>query len=402
MVPFKKHFSGLSPNTFLLTFASLFADVSTEMLYPVLPLFVTETLGASVSAVGLVEGLAQAIQNVVQGLSGWLSDKLERRKPIAIVGYALAAFSKPLIGLSTSWLGVLAARSLDRLGTGIRSAPRDALIAASAEEGSGGKAFGLEGSGDNFGAFVGPLVAIALLTVYQVELRSIFLFAIIPGSLALFMLLLVREDRVATSAKAKLDLNVRQFPRSYWTYLLVTALFGVGNSSASFLILRTKDLGASTTWTIFIYAAVNLVAALVSYPAGHLSDTLGRKPLLLGSFLIFLVVYAGFGFVTNVGIIGALFVLYGAYQGIFRAAGKAFAADFLPRQMRASGVGWYTAVIGLSGLLASIVAGELWTRITPAAAFLYGALCALVGSVGLLLFVPGRSSRAGAVSSHPG
>jgi MFS family permease len=390
MATFKKYFSGLSTNTFLLTFASLFADVSTEMLVPVLPLFLTETLGASATVLGLVEGLAQAIQNIVQGLSGWLSDKLQRRKPVASVGYALAALSKPLIGLSTSWPGVLAARSLDRLGTGIRSAPRDALIAASADASSRGRAFGLEGFGDNLGACIGPLVAIALLMVFQIKLRSIFLFTIIPGSLALLMLLLVREDRVAGAAKAKLDLNIRQFPRSYWTYLAITAVFGAGNSSASFLILRTRDLGASTTLTILIYAAVNLVAALASYPAGHLSDTLGRKPLLVSSFLIFLAVYAGLGIVSHVGLIGALFVPYGAYQGIFRAAGKAFAADFLPPQMRASGVGWYTAVIGLSGLVASIVAGELWTRIGPSAAFWYSALCALVGGAGLVLFVPAR------------
>src|SRR5947207_4700155 len=254
----KKYFSGLSANTFLLAAASLFADISTEMLYPVLPIFLTQTLGAQASVVGVIEGVATATQNVVQGFSGWLSDKLRRRKSIALLGYVLAAISKPLIGLSTGWAGVLGARSLDRLGTGIRSAPRDALVAASADQAHRGKAFGLEGFGDNLGAFLGPLLAIALLTLLRGNMRWIFLLAVIPGLLATMMVLFVRERAVEVEAKAKIDLNIGRFPRSYWRYLAVTALFGVGNSSNAFLILRTKDLGASLSLTIFIYALYNL------------------------------------------------------------------------------------------------------------------------------------------------
>src|SRR5437763_620827 len=180
-MPLKKYFSGLSANTFLLASASLFADISTEMLYPVLPVFLTQTMRASASVVGLVEGIAQAIQNLAQGVSGWASDKLRRRKPIALLGYALAAIAKPFIGLSGAWPGVLAARALDRLGSGTRSAPRDALVAASADEASRGKAFGLEGAGDNLGAFLGPLVALALIALAAVSLPSIFLLAFVPG-----------------------------------------------------------------------------------------------------------------------------------------------------------------------------------------------------------------------------
>jgi MFS family permease len=289
---------------------------------------------------------------------------------------------------STAWPGVLAARSLDRFGTGTRSAPRDALIAASADEGHRGKAFGLEGVGDNLGAFLGPLVAVALLTLAHVSLRSILLLAVIPGSLAAVMVLCVREQPVAVAAKAKLDLNVRRFPRGYWTYLGVTVLFGIGNSSNSFLILQTQDLGASLTVTILIYALFNLVAALASYPAGYLSDRLGRKGVLLLSFLVFSAVYLGFGLTANVVLIGALFVLYGVYQGVFRSVGKALASDFVPAEWRAGGVGWYTAAVGLSGLVASVVGGELWTRVGPSATFLYGAGFALLGSIALVLLVP--------------
>jgi len=307
----RQFFSGLSRSTFLLAFASLFADISTEMLYPVLPVFLTQTLNATGSIVGLVEGFAQATQNVVQGFSGALSDKLQKRKTIALAGYLLAAAAKPLMGLATAWQGVFGARLLDRLGTGVRSAPRDALIASSVDDDNRGRAFGLEGIGDNAGAFLGPILAAVLLYSLHLEIRSIFYVALIPGLLAFFMVLLVTERPAAAAAKSKIDTSLWQFPKSYWKYLLVTGLFGIGNSSNSFLILRTQDLGASLETTILIYAGFNLVAALVSYPAGSLSDRWGRKNVLLASFIIFAVAYLGFAVTQDILLIAGLFVFYG-------------------------------------------------------------------------------------------
>jgi MFS family permease len=388
----QRYFGGLSRNTFLLAFASLFADISTEMLYPVLPVFLTQTLHASGSVLGLVEGVAQAAQNIVQGFSGWLSDKLQKRKSIALAGYLLAAASKPLIGLSTAWQGVLGARFLDRFGAGMRSAPRDALIASSVDESHRGKAFGLEGIGDNAGAFLGPLLAVLLLSAWGLDMRWIFYLALIPGLLAVLMIVLVKE-RTAAAAKSKIDVSVGQFPKAYWTYLLVTALFGIGNSSNSFLILQTNDMGASLTTTILIYAAFNLVAALVSYPAGFLSDRWGRRNILLASFLIFLAVYLGFALTQSIAVIAVLFVLYGAYQGIFRSVGTALATDFVPAHLRASGIGWYSTTIGLLGLMASIVAGQLWDHVGHAAVFAYGAVFAAVGSLALIMLVPAAPGR---------
>jgi MFS family permease len=390
----QRYFGGLSRNTFLLAFASLFADISTEMLYPVLPVFLTQTLHGSGSVLGLVEGVAQAAQNIVQGFSGWLSDRLQRRKPIALIGYLLAAIAKPLIGLSTAWQGVLGARFLDRLGAGMRSAPRDALIASSVNEADRGKAFGLEGIGDNAGAFLGPLLAVLLLSTWSLDMRWIFYLALIPGLLAFLMIVLVKERSQAQAAvKSKIDVSLRQFPRVYWTYLLVTALFGIGNSSNSFLILQTNDMGASLTTTILIYAVFNLVAALVSYPAGFLSDQCGRRSILLASFLIFLVVYLGFAFMENIVVIALLFVLYGAYQGIFRSVGKALATDFVPARLRASGIGWYSTTIGLLGLVASIVAGQLWDYVGHPAVFVYGAVFAALGSLALVTLIPAARPR---------
>jgi MFS family permease len=386
----RRYFVGLSRNTFLLAFASLFADVSTEMLYPVLPIFLTQTLKASGTIVGLVDGFAQATQNITQGFSGALSDKLQRRKSIALAGYMVAAAAKPLMGISTVWQGVFAARLLDRLGTGTRSAPRDALIASSVDAKDRGRAFGLEGFGDNTGAFLGPLLAVFLIYAQHIGIRAIFYLAIIPGLLAFCMVLLVKERPATVAAKSKIDIDPRQFPKGYWRYLLVTALFGLGNSSNAFLILRTRDIGASLERTIMIYAAFNLVAALISYPAGSLSDRWGRKTILLASFVIFLIAYLGFALTPNVLLIAALFVFYGLHQGMFRAVGKAFAADFVPEHLRASGIGWYSSTIGLLQLMASVIAGALWDRIGHTAVFYYGAAFAGVGSIGLFLLIPGK------------
>jgi MFS family permease len=281
----------------------------------------------------------------------------------------------------------LGARLLDRLGAGIRSAPRDALVASSVDERDRGRAFGLEGLGDNAGAFLGPLVALFLLYVLQLDLRSIFYLAIIPGLLAFLMVLLVTEKRMAVAAKSKIDVNLGRFPTRYWNYLLATALFVIGNSSNAFLILQTRDVGVSLEITILIYAAFNLVAALISYPAGSLSDRWSRRNILLAAFFVFFVAYLGFALTRNVVLIGALFVLYGLYQGAFRAVGKALASDLVPQHLRASGVGWYSTTVGLLQLVASVAAGLLWDHIGHAAVFYFGAVFAAVGIIGLLVLV---------------
>ena len=392
-LPVREYFAGLTGSTFLLALSSLFADISTEMLYPVLPTFLTQTLKAGGSIVGLVDGFAQATQNIVQGFSGALSDKSRKHKSIALIGYLVAALAKPLMGLATGWPALLGARLLDRVGAGTRSPPRDALIAASVHEKDRGRAFGLEGVGDNAGAFLGPLLAVLLLYAMHVGIRTIFYLALIPGLIAFCMVLFVSEGSAAVAAKAKIDLRLRQFPPGYWKYLLATALFNFGNSSNAFLILRTQDSGISLRSTILIYAAFNLVAALISYPAGALSDRMGRKSILLFSYLIFMVAYLGFALTQDHFLIVALFLFYGLFQGIYRAVGKTFASDFVPQPLRASGVGWYSTTVGLFQLAASLIAGTLWDRVGHASVFIFGAAVAAAGSAALLVFVPRTPQR---------
>ncbi len=383
-------FAGLSRDTYLLAIASFCSDVSTEMLYPVLPVFLTQTLKANGSIVGLIDGLAQAMQNIVQGFAGALSDKLRAHKPIAIGGYLLSAVAKPMMGLAAYWQVFLGARLLDRFGAGSRSAPRDALLAASVDEQHRGKAFGLEGFGDNAGACAGPLVAVLLLYAWHTGLRTMFYLAVIPGLLAWVMVLAVRDRPAPTQARSKLEFNLRTFPRGYWTYLVVTALFGLGNSSNAFLILRAQDAGASLKNTILIYAGYNLVAALISYPAGAMSDRWGRRNILLAGFAIAGAAYAGFAVCSNAYVFAVLFIIYGAYQGIFRAVGKAFASDFAPAEVRASAIGWYSTTVGLMQLVAGLVAGLLWDLLGHAAVFYYGAVFALLGALALWLAIPSR------------
>jgi MFS family permease len=389
----REYFTGLTRNTFLLALSSLFADISTEMIVPILPIFLTQTLKVSASVVGLVEGIAGATQNITQGLSGWLSDKLQKRKPIALVGYFLAAIGKPLMGLASIWQGVLGGRLLDRFGAGTRSAPRDALIASSVDEAHRGKAFGLEGVGDNAGAFLGPLLAVLLLIVWQLPVRLIFYLAVIPGLLAFLMVVFVHESPVKVPATARIDIGVEKFPKAYWKYLLATALFGIGNSSNAFLILETKDIGASLTTTILIYAGFNLVAALISYPAGYLSDRLGRRNLLVFSIAIFFITYLGFALTRAVALIGVLFVFYGLYQGIIRSVGKALASDYVSDALRASAIGWYNATMGICGLAASLLGGWLWDHVGHAAVFVLGAVFAAVGIIATVALIPAVVTR---------
>ena len=222
-------------------------------------------------------------------------------------------------------------------------------------------------------------------------LCPIFLLAVIPGLTAAAMILLIREQSDHVAAKAILGANLRRFPRAYWRYLAVTAVFGIGNSSNSFLILRTRDLGESLTMTVLIYAMFNFVAAVTSYPAGYLSDHLGRKKILLASFAVFLIVYLGFSSISNVWLVAGLFVLYGVFEAAYRAVGKALATDFVPAELRASGVGWYSATVGLSGLIASLVGGQLWTHVGPASTFLFGAVMSAAGIVAAMLLLSQKS-----------
>ncbi len=376
--------AGLSRNVILLGVVSFFADISSEMVYPIVPLFLTTTLGAPVIAVGVIEGIAESTASLLKFVFGWLSDRFRRRLPFTFAGYFLAALSKPGLAAAFAWPVVLFVRFADRSGKGIRTAPRDALIAASTDDASRGRAFGFHRALDTSGAIIGPLIALALLATLSDNYRWIFLLALIPGVLSLLALLLVKEV-VNTSPREHLPplLAFRGYDRRFLHFVGVTLLFSIGNSSDAFLILRSRDLGLSATAVVFAYVLYNVAYAGLSLPAGIRSDRIGRRPVLVAGFVIFAFVYLGFAVATSGWMVWPLFLVYGSYIALTESVGKAYVADLVPDERRASAMGLYNASTGVMLLLSSIIGGALWEFFGPPATFLAGAASA--GSAALLL-----------------
>ncbi len=379
-----------------LGFVSLFTDMSSEMAYTQVPLFLRTTLGAPAWAVGLIEGIAESAASLLRLVSGWLSDRAGRRKPLTLLGYGFGAISKPLLSLAQAWPTVLGLRFLDRLGKGLRTAPRDALIAETTPPAIRGRAFGLHRTMDTTGAVLGPLLGYWFLAHIggdqEHRWRALFLFAGLPGLVAILTLAaFVREPRVVkppAAAPPPLALpRWRDLQPEYRRFLLITLLFNLGNSSDAFLILRARSLGFGAMEILLLYAAFNVVEALLGYAAGILSDRMGRKPLIIAGYGVFAVVYLGFAFAHSKTAVWALFLLYGGYYTLTQGVQRAFAADMADPKQRATQIGAYHTVVGVALLPASLLAGLLFDR-SPAAPFLVGAVTALVSA--LLLFRQGK------------
>ena len=356
--------AGLSRNVILLGVVSFFADISSEMVYPIVPLFLTTTLGAPVIAVGVIEGIAESTASLLKFVFGWLSDRFRRRLPFTFAGYFLAALSKPGLAAAFAWPVVLFVRFAD--------------------DASRGRAFGFHRALDTSGAIIGPLIALALLATLSDNYRWIFLLALIPGVLSLLALLLVKEV-VNTSPREHLPplLAFRGYDRRFLHFVGVTLLFSIGNSSDAFLILRSRDLGLSATAVVFAYVLYNVAYAGLSLPAGIRSDRIGRRPVLVAGFVIFAFVYLGFAVATSGWMVWPLFLVYGSYIALTESVGKAYVADLVPDERRASAMGLYNASTGVMLLLSSIIGGALWEFFGPPATFLAGAASA--GSAALLL-----------------
>jgi MFS family permease len=374
---------GISRNVLLLSAVSLLTDVSSEMVYPLVPLFLTGTLGAPAAIVGVIEGFAESTASIFKWVFGALSDRWGRRKPFCLAGYGLAAFTKPLLAAAYAWPLVLCARVLDRFGKGLRGSPRDALIADSTPADLRGRAFGFHRSGDSIGAVCGPLLALLLLSVLHGDLRAAFLIAFVPGLLSTLLVLPVHERKAAANPRPLFSLAVAGKNPALRRFLLITLLFALGNSSDMFLILRAKQLGASSTTAVLLFAIGNLLNVLSSYRAGILSDRLGRRGILAAGFFLFSGIYLAFGLAGSVEILWLLYAAYGIYLGLTDGVSKALVVDLVSSEDRGTALGLQAAVTGVSALPASVVAGLLWQHIGPGAAFIYGAITA--GMAGLLM-----------------
>jgi len=404
----EKKVLGVSRNVFFLGWVSFLTDVSSEMIFTVMPLFLLNVLKVGTPVIGLIEGIAEGTASLLKLVSGWLSDRLGRRKSLTVFGYTLSTLSKPFLYIASSWGVVLAVRFSDRVGKGIRSAPRDALVADSTSPKEMGRSFGFHRAMDTAGAVLG--LALAALIVYLVEreglqltwhaFRALVLSGIGPAVLAVLVLLFfVREKKRGAQRKSGEPATaqpVREAPaktaldRRFKLFLVMMVLFTLGNSSDAFLILRAQNLGFSVFLVLLLFVAFNLVYALAAMPAGVVSDRLGRKRVIVVGWTIYALSYLGLGLASAKWEVWLLFALYGLYYGISEGVTRAFVSDLVPVEKRGTAYGWYHAAVGISLLPASVIAGLLWQYISPAATFYFGAGMAGVAMLGLLLFIKER------------
>jgi MFS family permease len=391
----------LSRNVKALGVVSLLGDVASEMIYPLMPVFLTVTLGASATVLGAIEGLADSTSSLLKLASGWWADRVPKKKPIVVFGYALSAIARPLVGLAAASWQVLAVRMTDRTGKGIRTSPRDALLADSAAPSQRGRAYGLHRALDNVGAVLGPLVAWVLYEAMHRPIREVFLWSVVPGFLSIAVLVwFVREpaprDRVPVPGEA-LPVpgpEARQLGAPFWKYLAVMFMFTLGASSDAFLLIRAQQLGVPAPMIPIIYAMFNLVKAASSVPGGTLSDRLGRRPLIVSGWALYALVYLGFALASSEWHAWILFAIYGLMFGLTEGAQKALVADLVPASRRGLAFGWFNFAIGIAALPASLLFGVVSDRASPSAAFMMGATFATAATIGLIALVPPHKVQA--------
>ena len=374
---------------------SLFTDAATEMIYPLLPVYLSRVLGASAVSLGIIEGVAEGVNSLLKVISGYWSDRVQRRRPIVIAGYALSSLARPFIAITSTWPQVLLIRALDRVGKGVRGAPRDVLLARFATPTTRGRIYGFHRAMDHTGAIVGPLVATVILFFAPERYRLLFALTAIPGAIAVALLFLVDEGAESDATTTAADeprtheppTATNRLPARVIALLGVLLVFGLGNSADAFLLLRLADALGGATYVPLLWAAIHVVKASLSTWGGGLSDRFGRKQLIIVGWTIYALVYFGFALSTGAAAFIAWFLFYGVYFAFAEGAEKALIADLTPMERRGAAFGWYNAVTGIGALIASIVFGELYEHFGAPVAFMTGAALAGVAAV-LLLLIP--------------
>ncbi len=379
----QKSFMGLSKNVRNLGWVSFFNDASSEMIYPLLPLFLTQVLGAGVFFVGLIEGIAESISSFLKLFSGWFSDRFQKRKGIILFGYSLASITRPFVGLATSAFHVLFLRFLDRMGKGVRTSPRDALLSQCCNGDERGKAFGFQRAMDHAGAMAGPLIASFLLASLTQNLRVIFILALIPGFICLLILYRGVTDTPSHCVlnPPALRLRWKEWNKNYKYFLIIITLFTLGNSSDAFLLLRAKDLGVGNTWIPILWFVLHLSKTIFSIPGGILSDRIGRRGVMIIAWTVYGLVYLGFAFASKTDHIWFLFFIYGLFFGLSEGTERAWVADLVEESKRGTAYGSYHFFIGIATLPASLLMGVIWKTVGIAWAFSFGAFMALIAAL---------------------
>jgi len=378
-------------NVYYIGLISFFADISSEMVYPLIPLYLAAVFGATPALIGLIEGIAESVASLLKVYSGYITDKYKKKKAVAFSGYATGVIYKIALIIAASWTGVLIARVIDRIGKGIRTSPRDVMISESAAEGCTGKAFGIHKALDMAGSALGILIAFLILNSgngnYNYE--QIFYISIVPAVISLIMFSKIKEKNEVRVVKPREPFwqNIKLLDSRLKLYILVAFLFTLGNSSNVFLLLRAKSLGFEDTTIILLYFIYNVSASLLAIPMGKRSDKVGRKRLLVGGYFVFAIVYFGFAFVQEKEVMVGLFVLYGVYTAMIAGVERAFISEISPPNLKGTMLGLHATVVGMALLPASTIAGILWTIFGAPAPFVFGACLSTLAALMLLLLM---------------
>ena len=380
-----KIFEGITRNVFILGLVSLFTDLSSQMVFPLIPLFLITVLSTGAYAVGIVEGAAETTASLLKVVSGYWSDKIKRRKPFVLFGYSLSAITKPLFAFANIWSFVLFVRVIERIGKGLRTAPRDAIVAESSDESVRGKAYGFHRAMDGIGSVSGAALAFLLLPI--LGYRNIFLFAFIPGIIAVFVILFIKEKKTPAkeqeTKEISIKLSFKELSMNLKLFIIVSSIFALGHFGYAFLLLRAVDIGLTDYMAILLYVLFYISYTVCAIPSGILSDKIGRKPVLRAGYLIFGITSLGLVFTSNIYSILLLFVTYGIFYAMIDGAQRAFVVDLAPEHLKATALGTFHTAIGLVALPGGCIAGLLWDKISPETTFIYGLILAVIS---LILF----------------
>jgi MFS family permease len=388
-----KKFLGLSRTVLVLGIVSLLMDISSEMIYPLIPIFLNDVLHASKTYIGLIEGVAESTASILKVFSGWLSDRLGKRKFIVFWGYGISVFSRPILATATSWIDVLVYRFTDRVGKGVRTAPRDAIIADSTEQNILGKAFGFHRTMDTTGAVIGPAIAFAILGLFSGGFHLVFWISIIPGILALLCIAIFVQDVKKHTLTERPQITLRHLNRDFKVFLIIVTIFTLGKTSEAFLVLRAQELGVSIATIPLIYLTFNIVSAFFSTPAGIIADRFGKRKTILSSYFLFSLIFFGFAVATNLAHAWLLFIAYGIFVAMNEGVQRAYVATVIRPEIMATGYGVYHTIIGISSLPSSIIGGVLWEHFGSQALFYYGAFMSLISCIAFIFFISLKTSK---------
>jgi len=384
-----RRFFGFKRNVFISGLVSFFMDISSEMIYPLIPLFLSNVLGVNKSVIGLIEGIAESTASVLRVFSGWFSDKIGTRKWLMAAGYGISTCSRPIVALASAWHHVMGSRFIDRFGKGVRTAPRDAIIAESAEKAYLGRAFSFHRALDTMGAVVGPALAFFFLGIFSNDYRKIFWLSMIPGVIAVLLIVffITEKKKKKTAQAERPKLTLRHFDWRFKSFVMIATIFAVGNSSDVFLILRAQQIGIQTAMIPAVYLLFNLIYSLSSIPAGIAADRFGKKRVILSGFVLFAVLYYLFAVAVDAGTVWILFGFYGLFMGLTEGIQKAFLTTIIPNDFKATAFGVYNTATGLAMFPASLAGGWLWDHVSPSATFYFGSITAGISALLFIIFI---------------